>query len=307
MAQGWGVQSPPGARPVLLKLNRPWKSIVMNVDDRQILEELLAAQTRREPVVMAVVTRDQGSVPRHAGSKMLIFGDGRTLGSVGGGELESRVANVAREALCDGKPRVISHSLVDPGRGDPGVCGGQVEVYVEPYLAPHTLYVFGLGHVGRSLASLGHWLGYRVVAWDDRPEQATRDNAPHADILISGSPDELLTAQPVDARSFLALVTRNIEVDRHLLPLLLDTPAAYIGVMGSRRRWEAAKQRLLADGLPVEKLARITSPIGLELQAESPHEIAISIMAQIIMVQRGGDGRPIATGIPTEMESANHL
>lgn len=279
----------------------------MNVDDRQILEELLAAQARREPVVMAIVIHDQGSVPRHAGSKMLIFRDGRTIGSVGGGEMESRVVAAAEEALRDGKPRVIPHSLVDPRRGDPGVCGGHVDVYVEPYLAPHTLYVMGLGHVGRSLASLGHWLGYRVVAWDDRPEQATRENAPDADVLLSGTPAELVAAQPVDNRSFLALVTRNIEVDRQLLPHLLDTPAAYIGVMGSRRRWQAAKQKLLADGVPAEKLARITSPIGLELQAESPDEIAISIMAQIIMVQRGGDGRPMAIAHSFEQETVNDL
>lgn len=279
----------------------------MNVEDRQILEELLAAQTRREPVAMAVVIRDQGSVPRHAGSKMLIFGDGRTIGSVGGGEMESRVVATARESLYDGKPRVIPHSLVDPGRGDPGVCGGHVDVYVEPYLALHTLYVFGLGHVGRSLASLGHWLGYRVIAWDDRNEQATSENVPNADYLFCGSPQELLEAFPVDERSFLALVTRNIEVDRKLLPYLLDTPAAYIGVMGSRRRWETAKQKLLADGIPAEKLDRITSPIGLELQAESPDEIAISIMAQIIMLQRGGDGQPMATGISTHKEPSNVL
>lgn len=97
----------------------------MNVDDRYILEELLAAQARREPVVLAVVIHDQGSVPRHAGSKMLIFGDGRTIGTVGGGEMESRVAAAAQGALRDGKPRVVPHSLVDPGRGDPGVCSAR--------------------------------------------------------------------------------------------------------------------------------------------------------------------------------------
>lgn len=278
----------------------------MNGDDRQILEELLAAQARREPVALAVVIRDQGSVPRHAGSKMLIFGDGRTIGSVGGGELESRVANAAREALRDGKPRVVPYSLVDPQRGDPGVCGGAVEIYVEPYPAPYTLYVLGCGHVGRSLASLGRWLGYRVIAWDDRADLATRENMPDADDVMSGPPDELLAAHPVDNRSFLALVTRNVEVDRRLLPQLLDAPAAYIGVMGSRRRWEETRRLLLADGVPAEKLDRITSPIGLELQAESPHEIAVSIMAQIIMVQRGGDGRPMALVKPTERTTADN-
>ncbi|MBP6016227.1 MAG: XdhC family protein [Candidatus Promineofilum sp.] len=266
----------------------------MNGEDRQILEELLAAQTRREPVVLAVVIRDQGSVPRHAGSKMLIYGDGRTLGSVGGGEMEARVAAAARDALGDGRPRVIPYSLVDPQRGDPGVCGGNVEIYVEPYSAPDTLFILGCGHVGRALAGLGRWLGFRVVAWDDRAELATRENMADADVVLSGPPAELFAQATIDERTYLAVVTRNVTLDRQLLPLALETPAAYIGVMGSRRRWQETKRLLAADGLPSEKLGRVTSPIGLELNAESPHEIAVSIMAQIITIQRGGKDRPVS-------------
>lgn len=271
----------------------------MNGEDRQILEELLAAQTRREAVVLAIVIRDQGSVPRHAGSKMLFYGDGRTLGSVGGGEMEARVAAAACEALSDGRPRVIPYSLVDPQRGDPGVCGGNVDIYVEPYPAPYTLFILGCGHVGRALAGLGKWLGFRVVAWDDRAELATRENMVDADVVLSGSPAELFTQQTIDERTYLAVVTRNVTLDRQLLPLAIETPAAYIGVMGSRRRWEETKRLLAADGLPAEKLARVTSPIGLELNAESPNEIAVSILAQIIMIQRDGDGRAMSIPQPS--------
>lgn len=266
----------------------------MNGEDRQILEELLSAKTRHEPVALAVIIRDQGSVPRHAGAKMLIYGDGRTLGSIGGGEMESRVAVAAREALIDGKPRIVPYSLVDPRRGDPGVCGGSVDIYVEPHPAPYTLFILGCGHVGRALAPLGKWLGFRVVAWDDRPELATPEVMPDADVLLTGAPEELFTAQSIDQRTYMAFVTRNVGVDRRLLPLVLDSPATYIGAMGSRRRWEETKQLLMEDGIPREKLDRVTSPIGLELNAESPNEIAVSIMAQIIMVQRGGDGRSMA-------------
>ncbi len=270
----------------------------MNGEDRQVLQELLAAQERREAVTLAVIVRDEGSVPRHAGTKMLIFADGRTLGTIGGGEMEARVVAAAGEALADGRTRVVPYSLVDPQRGDPGVCGGQVEVYVEPHLSPITLYVLGCGHVGRALVSLGRWLGYRVIAWDDRADLATPENVPEADVRLSHPLAEALAVQPVDARTYVALVTRNVGLDRQLLPELLGTPAAYIGVMGSRRRWEETKRQLLADGLPPDKLARVTSPIGLELNAESPAEIAVSIMAQIIMAQRGGDGRPMAAPAP---------
>lgn len=225
---------------------------------------------------------------------MLIYGDGRTLGSVGGGEMESRVVAAAHEALRDGQPRVVPYSLVDPQRGDPGVCGGNVDIYVEPYPAPYTLLVLGCGHVGRSLAALGKWLSFRVVAWDDREELATRENIPDADVVFSGPPAEVATSQPIDERTFIAIVTRNVGVDRQLLPGLLATPAAYIGAMGSRRRWEETKRLLQEDGLAPDELARVISPIGLEINAESPNEIAVSIMAQIIMNQRGGDGLAMA-------------
>ena len=266
----------------------------MTGDDRHVLEELLAAQSRRQPVALAVIIRDQGSVPRHAGTKMLVYSDGRTLGTIGGGEMEARVVAAAAEALRDGQPRLVPYSLVDPQRGDPGVCGGSVEIYVEPHLSPATLYVVGCGHVGRALVSLGHWLGYRVVAWDDRAELATPENVPDADVLLSGLLLDALAAQPIDARTYVAVVTRNVSLDRQILPHLLATPAAYLGVMGSRRRWQETERQLLADGLMAEQLDRIVAPIGLELNAESPAEIAVSIMAQIIMAQRGGDGQPIA-------------
>jgi len=272
----------------------------MNGEDRELLQELIAAQNRNEPVVLAVVIRDQGSVPRHAGAKMLIYGDGRTRGSIGGGEMEARIAAAAREALEDGKPRVVPYSLVDPKRGDPGVCGGNVEVYIEPYPAPYTLLILGCGHVGRALAALGKWLGFRVIAWDDRAELATAENMPDADVVFSGPPTAVAAAQPIDARTFVAVVTRNVGVDRQLLPGLLDTSAAYIGAMGSRRRWQETQRLLLEDGVAPDKAARVISPIGLEINAESPNEIAVSIMGQIIMTQRGGDGLAMDGRRPTQ-------
>lgn len=261
--------------------------------DIDLLQELLNAQTARRPVALATVIRAQGSVPRHTGSKMLVHEDGAIVGSVGGGEMEARVVAAARQALGSGRTQVIEYSLVDPARGDPGVCGGKVEIYVEPYIPPATLTIFGCGHVGRSLAALGHWLGYRIVAHDDREELATAGNMPDADVILSGPPEAAMAAQPPDARTFVALVTRNVNLDRQLLPLILATPAPYIGVMGSRRRWEETRRLLLEDGLSAEALERVVSPIGLELQAETPNEIAVSIMAQIMQHHHGGSGLPI--------------
>lgn len=250
------------------------------------LDELLAARSARQPVALATVIRAQGSVPRHPGSKMLVYADGRTTGSVGGGEMEARVVAAAQEALQDGRSRLVPYSLVDPQRGDPGVCGGSVEIFVEPYLPPTTLFIFGCGHVGRALAALGHWLGYFVVAHDDRAELATAENVPDADLLLSGPIAAALAQQPIDGRTYVAMVTRNVGIDRNLLPHILAAPAAYIGVMGSRRRWQETQRQLLEDGLDPAWFGRITAPIGLDLRAETPNEIALSIMAQIVQQER---------------------
>jgi xanthine dehydrogenase accessory factor len=263
-------------------------------ENDSILQELLTTRQSREAVALVTVIRTQGSVPRHAGSKMLVYDDGRISGTIGGGEMEARVIAEAGASLRDGQTRIVPYSLVNPQRGDPGVCGGSVEVYVEPHLPQATLFVIGCGHVGRALAALGHWLGYIVVANDDRAEMVTQEQIPDADVYLPGTIGEALTQYPLDRHTYVAVVTRNVGLDRQILPSLLKTPVPYIGVIGSRRRWEETKRLLHADGIPVEDLARVRSPLGLELNAESPAEIAVSIMGEIIMLRRGGDGRPMS-------------
>jgi xanthine dehydrogenase accessory factor len=263
---------------------------MMNNDNHRILRELLAAQEAGLPVALATITKARGSVPRHTGTKMLVYDDGRFLGTIGGGEVEARVIAEAKSAMDDGRSRTIPYAFVAPKQGDPGVCGGEIEVYLEPFTPPATLFVIGCGHVGQALADLGHWLGFRIVVTDDRVELATPEHVPHADVYLPGSIEEALAAQTITRSTFIALVTRNVTLDRQILPLLARTPAPYIGVMGSRRRWAETKKLLLADGLSEADLARFHSPLGLELNAETPKEIAVSIMAEIIMLHRGGTG-----------------
>ncbi len=255
-------------------------------DNLRIFTELLAAQQAGEPVVLATVIKARGSVPRHSGSKMLVFGDGRISGSIGGGEMEARVVQEALLALQDGRTRVLPYSLVEPDRGDPGVCGGEVEIYLEPYAPPATLLVVGCGHVGRAVAHLGHFLGYRIVVTDDREALATPENIPNADLHLPGSFEDALTQNPVTANTYIVLVTRNVLVDREIVPLLIHSPARYIGMMGSSRRWAETKRLLLEDGLSTDDLARVQAPIGLEIEAETPEEIAVSILAEIIKLRR---------------------
>ena len=257
-------------------------------EESNLLRALLAAREAGQPVALATVVRARGSVPRHAGSKMLIYPDGRLAGTVGGGELEARIRDEALAALQDGRPRLVPYSLVDPARGDPGVCGGEVEVYVEPYGAPAAVLVIGCGHVGQAVATLAGWLGYRVAVHDDRPELANADVIPGADVYLAGTIEEALETFQVTSNCYVVVVTRNVLVDRQVLPLLLATPAPYIGVIGSRRRWAETKRLLLEDGLSEGDLGRFHSPIGLDLNAETPREIALSIMGEIIAFRRGG-------------------
>ncbi len=269
----------------------PLIKFFMNDNDHRILSELVASQADGKALVLATIIKAQGSVPRRERAKMLVYEDGQTSGTIGGGEMESRVIQEAQEAFRDGQSRIITYSLVDPKRGDPGVCGGEVEIFLEPFLSLATLLIIGCGHVGRALAAQAHLLDYQVVVTDDRVELVTPENIPHADKYLPGTIDDVLVSHPITNNTYVAVVTRNVMVDRQILPKLATSPAPYIGIMGSKRRWAETKRLLRADGLTDSDLKKFHSPLGLELNAETPEEIAVSIMAEIIMLRRGGTGK----------------
>ncbi len=154
--------------------------------------------------------------------------------------------------------------------------------------------VVGAGHVGKQVALLAKWLGYAVVVSDDRPELLADPELADAGRLHQGAAESLPEEVKIHSQSYIVLTTRNVEVDLSALPALLGAKPAYIGVIGSRRRWETTKTGLLEAGVSPETIASIYSPVGLELQGETPEEIALSIMAQITMLRHGGDGRQMA-------------
>jgi xanthine dehydrogenase accessory factor len=256
-----------------------------------IFQAVVELEQKNEPGALCTIVRSQGSTPRHSTSKMLVYADGHSIGTVGGGEIENRVLAEARQALQDGQPRLLTYSMSDPARGDPGVCGGQVEVFVEPILPRPVLVVVGAGHVGKAVAHLAHWLGFYVAVSDDRSEFCTPEMTPEADAYYPVSMTELPEHLTITPWTYLVLATRGANVDMEGLPALLNTPAAYIGVIGSLRRWSTTCKALRAAGVSEERLKQVYSPIGLELKAETPEEIAVSILAEIIKLRNGGDGK----------------
>lgn len=256
-----------------------------------IYEAILQHHKNGIAVALCSIIESSGAVPRHTGSKMLVGANGILAGSVGGGEIENRVIQEAMEVLKDGKARVLSYKMVDPGKGDPGICGGQVEVYVEPIYPAPTVVVLGGGHVGKALTHLAKWLGFRVVVSDDRAEFCNPAAVPEADEYIVCPMAELPNHLTVTPQTYIVLTTRGVVVDTPGLPPLLDLPAAYLGVIGSKKRWITTRKNLLEAGVPEDKLNHVVSPIGIELKAETPEEIAVSIMAEIMMIRQNASGQ----------------
>lgn len=273
------------------------------MDEKDLYRAVVEAQTRGLVAALATVIRTQGSVPRQPGSKMLVWPDGKIMGTVGGGAMESRVVKDAQDAMKDGRVRIVSYTLNDLQQGDPGVCGGTVEIFVEPLMSSPTLVVIGCGHVGKALAELAKWTGYRVIISDDRVEFCNSDYIPNMDGYVVAPPSQVAQHIDLGPQTYVACVTRGLPVDIDLFPTLLQVEVPYIGLIGSRRRWSLTVKALKDKGLTDQQLARIHAPIGLELNAETPQEIAVSIMAEITMARRGGTGQPMKwTGDPQSVE-----
>lgn len=259
--------------------------------------DLAELERTGESGAVCTIIRERGSVPRHVGSKMLVKADGTLHGTVGGGEMEQRVRQEALEALHEGKPRVVTYTLSNPAQGDPGVCGGEVEIFIEPLLHQPKLLVIGGGHVGRALVHLGKWLGFRVTLSDDRAEFCNPQAVPGADEYLPGPMAELPKTFTFTPATYIVLPTRGVPLDVTGLPHLIGQPHAYLGVIGSQRRWLTAVKQLEAQGFSREALAHIRAPMGLELNAETPEEIAVSVLAEIIMLRRAGTGVPMQVAL----------
>jgi len=265
----------------------------VEMSNREVYQVLANLQETSGPAALCTVIRTEGSAPRKEGAKMLVYPDGRMVGTVGGGEMEARVIARAQQVLQQQKAAVITIPLANPYQGDAGVCGGEMELFVEPLLADPTVLVVGCGHVGKEVAALAKWLGFRVAVTDDRVEFCNPEWAPDADLYLPGIIPEALAGLEITEQTTIVAVTRGVSADTDALPHLLRSPAAYVGVIGSRRRWTVAVKELQELGVPDDLIRRVHAPICLEIGAETPREIAVSIMAEVIAQRQGQAGRPM--------------
>ncbi len=259
----------------------------MSEEIERVYKAALEAIRQGAPAAMATVIEARGSTPRGVSSKMLVYADGRTVGTVGGGGVEARVIKEAKAAIADGQPRELDYRLVDEERGDPGICGGDMRVFVEALAPRLTLLIVGGGHVGQATAELGAFLGYRVAVMDERPGMVTPERFPQAETRLAGDPVQQIADFPLTEHTYVVMVTPHHTLDEKVLAVLAGRPTAYVGLIGSRRRTAHTFERAREAGIPEELLERVHTPIGLNIGAETPREIAVSILAEIIAVQQG--------------------
>ena len=253
----------------------------------EIYQELVNVASKRERVVLATVISSRGSAPRKAGAKMLIKNDGTFIGTVGGGGVEQQVQEKAIEVMNSGEPQIVHFDLSGRGEEAAMICGGQMDVFLEPIVPLETLYLFGAGHISQSTAAMGKMLGFGVVVIDPRPEYNNSDRFPDADSLIVEGYDSAFSKLNVDEDSYIVIYTTGHVLDEQCLRFAVGTKAKYIGMIGSRKKVKEVKEHLLQEGISQQQLDRVYAPIGIEIGAETPGEIAISILAEIIRVKRG--------------------
>jgi xanthine dehydrogenase accessory factor len=237
---------------------------------------------------LATVVRVVGPTPGRECMKLLVREDGTTRGSIGGGCVEADVIAAAREVMESEKARVLRFELREDHVADDSglICGGNVEIFVEPLVAP-TLYLFGGGHISGAIARVAHGAGFRIVVADDREAFANSKRFPMADELRAGEYRETIATTRFSGAAYAVVVTRGHAHDEEVLGELVGRPLRYLGMIGSQRKVRKVFERLAAKGVSRDALARVHAPIGLEIGAETHEEIAISIVAELIQVRRG--------------------
>jgi xanthine dehydrogenase accessory factor len=253
-----------------------------------IYEEITRLRKEGRRGALATIINVRGSIPSFDSAKMLVREDGSIAGTIGGGCVEAEVWEAAREVMKSERPQTLNFNLNNNPKYDTGlVCGGTLEVYVEPVLPVSTLYIFGAGHVAWSLYKVARIAGFDVVITDDRETYANRERFPDARDIYADEYERVMPQLAVNDSSFVVIVTRGHRDDMRVLRWAAETPARYVGMIGSQRKTIAIYKELEKEGIAADKLARVYAPVGVDIGAITPEEIAVSIVAELIALRRG--------------------
>jgi xanthine dehydrogenase accessory factor len=252
-----------------------------------LYEEIVRLRQAGHRGAVATIVNVRGSIPSFKTAKMLVRDDGSIVGTIGGGCVEAEVWQAAREVMESEKPRTLTFDLNQDPKYDTGlVCGGTLEIFVEPILPPADLYIFGAGHVAASLYQVAHIAGFDVTVIDDRETYANRERFPEAHQVIAEDFDKAMAQVTPNESSYIVIVTRGHHDDMRMLRWAVQTPARYIGMIGSKRKTITIFKELQHEGLPAHLFDRVKAPIGLDIGAITPEEIAVSITAELIASRR---------------------
>jgi xanthine dehydrogenase accessory factor len=258
-----------------------------NVGIVDVYEELVSLRRAGRKAALATIINVRGSIPSFQTAKMLIRDDGSILGTIGGGCVEAEVWQAAREVMEQEKPRTLSFNLNDDPKYNNGlVCGGTLEVFVEPVLPASLLYIFGAGHVAHNLYKVARVAGFDVVVVDDRESYANRERFPEARDIYADDFEEVLPTLNVPESAFIVIVTRGHRDDMRVLRWAVQTPARYIGMIGSKRKVITIYRELQEEGIPAERFENVHAPVGLDIGAVTPEEIGVAVVAEMIAVRR---------------------
>ncbi len=262
----------------------------MSGTDHVVLPAAAAALERGEPAALVTIVRSTGSTPQRTGAKMLVYADGRTVGTIGGGCYENDALGKAREAIATGMPALIKYDLNDDFVQESGlICGGQMEVYIDPIAPVPPLYIIGAGHVGWHLARVAADAGFKIHVIDDREKFANAERFPSAEAIEVDDIGGWLHRANLPAAAYVVVVTRGHTHDFEAVRALAARDLRYLGLIGSRAKVARIFDALEAEGMPTECLDRVHAPIGLDLGAITPAEIAVSILSELIAIRHGKD------------------
>ena len=251
--------------------------------DLEIYEELIRLTRAGTPFALTTVIASSGSSPRKPGAKMLVRDDGSTLGTVGGGRVEAETVQAALAAMTTGVPLTLPFELTEEHGF---VCGGALRVYIEPHGNSRRLVMFGGGHVGKAVTELAAGCGFHVTVVDERPEMANRQAIPAAADIICATADNAFATLTVTEKTAIVIATTGHDLDFQAVRGALRTRAGFVGLLGSKRKREVLLQTLEREGFSTEDRARVVTPVGLAIGAETPAEIAVSIVAQLVQERR---------------------